>query len=65
VFDENAQSIAYSGIFSECFEKTMDLHNGEIETREMLSYLDSIAGTPEGELFRPYIEASWGAGTES
>jgi SAM-dependent methyltransferase len=65
VFDENAQSIAYSGIFSECFEKTMDLHNGEIETREMLNYLDSIAGTPEGELFRPYIEASWGAGTES
>ena len=40
----------------------MDLHNGEIETAEMISYLDSIADTPEGALFRPYIEAGWGTG---
>ncbi len=65
LFEENAQAIAYSEIFSVCFEKTMDLHNGEIETPEMLSYLDSIAGTPEGALFRPYIEASWGTGSDS
>jgi SAM-dependent methyltransferase len=65
VFEVNTQSIAYSEIFSVCFEKTMDLHNGEIETPEILSYLDSIAGTPEGDLFRPYIEASWGTGSDT
>ena len=57
---EKAGTIAYSETFSECFEKTMGLHYGEIGIDGVLSYLDSIAGTEEEALFRPYIQASWG-----
>lgn len=64
-YEEKAQDIAYSETFSVCFEKTMDLYNGEIETPEMLNYLDSIADTPESALFRPYIEAGWGTDSNS
>ena len=38
----------------------MGLHYGEIGIDGVLSYLDSIAGTEEEALFRPYIQASWG-----
>ena len=55
-----AGEIAYSETFSRCFEKTMDLHNGDIDVEGMRAFLDSIDGTEEAALFRPYIEASWG-----
>jgi hypothetical protein len=38
----------------------MDLHNGDIDVEGMRAFLDSIDGTEEAALFRPYIEASWG-----
>jgi len=58
--DRHAGLIAYSETFSNCFEKTMDLHNGEIDIAEIYVFLDSIADTEEAALFRPYIEAIWG-----
>jgi len=60
--DRHADAIAYSETFSSCFEKAMDLHNGEIDIAELHAFLDSIADTEEAALFRPYIEASWGDG---
>ena len=58
--EQNAGAIAYSETFSRCFEKTMDLHNGDIDFEGMRAFLDSIDGTEESALLRPYNEASWG-----
>ena len=57
--DQHAGVIAYSETFSKCFEKTMDLHSGEIDLKEMHDFLDSIDGTEEAALFRPYVEGNW------
>ena len=57
--DQNESVIAYSQTFSKCFEKITSLQYGEIGIREMIDFLDSIDGTEEAALFRPYLEAKW------
>lgn len=57
--DQYASVIAYSETFSKCFEKTIHLQNGDIDIKEMNAFLDSIEGTEEAALFRPYIEGKW------
>jgi len=57
--EQNADVIAYSDTFAKCFEKTTDLQYGEIDIEEMANFLDSIDGTEEAALFRPFIERKW------
>lgn len=54
---QHESRIAYSETFSQCFEKTMQLATGEVPIEEVHAFLDSIAGTPEAALFRPYLDA--------
>lgn len=57
--DQHANNIAYNEMYSNCFEKLLQLQHGEITIQEMSDFLDLIDGTEEEALFRQYIEEKW------
>lgn len=55
--------IAYSPLFSELFEKTVDIIYGQLHPREAINFLDQHTNTDEDTLFRPFISGLWASNT--
>jgi ubiquinone/menaquinone biosynthesis C-methylase UbiE len=53
------EHIAYSPLFVQLFEKTLEVIYGETHPRDALAFLDQHTNTTEGELFRPFIRGLW------
>ena len=57
------EQIAYSPLFSELFEKTVDIIYGQLHPREAINFLDQHANSDEDTLFRPFINGLWESNT--
>ena len=55
--------IAYSALFTELFNRTVDITYGQLHPREAISFLDQHTGTDEDTLFRPFILGLWESNT--
>ena len=55
--------IAYSPLFTELFDRTVDITYGQLHPREAIKFLDQHAGSSEDTLFRPFITGLWESNT--
>lgn len=55
----NKENFVYSKTFSDCYKHSMRVTHNAIHPREMITYLDTIKGTPEEILFRRFVLGMW------
>jgi ubiquinone/menaquinone biosynthesis C-methylase UbiE len=55
--------IAYSPLFSELFDQTVDIIYGQLHPRDAIAFLDEHVGGDEETLYRPFILGLWKSNT--
>jgi len=56
--------VAYTPLYAEFFGQFVDMLFGTLSPADMLASLDRHAGTPEADLYRPYILSLWDENAE-
>jgi ubiquinone/menaquinone biosynthesis C-methylase UbiE len=57
--DSQQSAFVYSEVFSNLFEKTMDVTFNAIHPQEMMDYIDQLGSLAEADLYRSYLISLW------